>query len=53
MAFTGNNLTREEMEELIETLLCTDLNNEDTAHLIMEFVEFYIRKSKENKKVEK
>lgn len=48
MAFEGKNLTRDEMEELIETLLNTDLNNEDTAYLIMEFVEFYIRKS--NKK---
>ena len=53
MAFTGKNLTREEMEELIETLLCTDLNNEDTAHLIMEFVDFYIKKSKKNKEIEK
>ncbi len=53
MAFTGTNLTREEMEELIETLLCTDLNNEDTAHLIMEFVDFYIRKSKKSKEIEK
>ena len=49
MAFTGTNLTREEMEELIVTLLSTDLNNEDTAHLIMEFVDFYIRKSKKSK----
>ena len=53
MAFTGTNLTREEMEELIETLLCTNLNNEDTAYLIMEFVEFYIRKSKKNTEKEK
>lgn len=53
MAFTGTNLTREEMEELIVTLLSTDLNNEDTAHLIMEFVDFYIKKSKKNKEIEK
>lgn len=45
MAFNGKNLTREEAEELIVTLLNTELNNEDTAYLIMEFVEFYIRKT--------
>lgn len=50
MAFEGKNLTREEVEELIVTLLNTDLNNEDTAHLIMEFVEFYIQKSKKKSK---
>lgn len=45
MVFNGKNLTREEAEELIVTLLNTELNNEDTAYLIMEFVEFYIRKT--------
>ena len=44
MAYTAENFTREEVEYLIEKLLDTDLNNEDTASLILDFVEFYCKK---------
>lgn len=44
MAYIAENFTREEVEYLIEKLLDTDLNNKDTASLILDFVEFYCKK---------
>ena len=44
MAYTAENFTRDEIEYLIEKLLDTDLNNQDTASLILDFVEFYCKK---------
>lgn len=52
MAFTAKNLTRGDCVNIIAQLLYTNLNNEDTADLIMNVAEFFVERENEEIKTQ-
>lgn len=52
MAFTAKNLTRGDCVNIIAQLLYTNLNNEDTADLIMNVAEFFVERANEEIKAQ-